>query len=168
VLLRNPAFRARQNFGVKVNNADGSLSIAFFGRLEPEKGIRKFIEHDFDSKRYRSFAIYGGGSERKNIESIIKEKNLSAKISLKGEIAYDDVIKEMSKVDAVVLPSICYENCPLVVCDALSLGKSVISSSAGGVSELLQLAENAETEFLKVSVYIENLLKIYHQEIERR
>lgn len=168
VLLRNPGFRARQNFGIKVNNSDDSLSIAFFGRLEPEKGIRKFIEHDFDSKRYRSFAIYGGGSERKNIESIIKEKNLSAKISLKGEIAYDDVIKEMSKVDAVVLPSICYENCPLVVCDALSLGKSVISSSAGGVSELLQLAENAETEFLKASVYIENLLKTYHQEIERR
>lgn len=165
VLVRNPSFRADDRVELNPGKLNDRLSIGFFGRLEPEKGVTQFIKQKFENYKYRSFEIYGEGSDRKNIETIINKRKLSSQISLKGTIPYDKVITQMSKVDAIVLPSICYENCPLVVCDALSLGKLVISSSPGGVSELLDLASTGETEFLKASVYIKDLMTLYRQEI---
>ena len=74
----------------------------------------------------------------------------------------------MNSVDAVVIPSLCFENCPLVVCDALKLGKEVVSNSLGGVPELLMTYQNGNTAFLDMMKYVSDLTSIYVQAIQSR
>jgi len=80
---------------------------------------------------------------------------------LMGAVTHAEVTHAMGSIDAVVLPSLCHENCPLVVCDALKLGKKVVSSSFGGVEELLKAAQDGDTAFLDVANYQEGLVAIY-------
>ena len=39
---------------------------------------------------------------------------------------------------AVVMPSICHDNCPLAVIEAMAWGKPVIGSRVGGIPELVR------------------------------
>ncbi len=38
----------------------------------------------------------------------------------------------------VVVPSVCYENCPLSILESFALGKPVIASQIGGIPELVE------------------------------
>ncbi|MCF6192697.1 MAG: glycosyltransferase, partial [Candidatus Hydrothermae bacterium] len=57
-----------------------------------------------------------------------------------------DTEKVMQAVDAVVLPSRVAENCPLTVVDALALGRWVLASNRGGLTDLLPGAYRFEPE----------------------
>ena len=41
-----------------------------------------------------------------------------------------------------MVPSICYENCPYSIIETMEIGKPVIGSKIGGISELIQDGEN--------------------------
>jgi len=57
-----------------------------------------------------------------------------------------DTEKVMRTVDAVVLPSLVAENCPLTVVDALAMGRWVLASDRGGLPDLLPEAYRFEPE----------------------
>jgi len=51
----------------------------------------------------------------------------------------------ISKMDVLVVPSLCYENSPTVIYEILALGLPVLAANIGGVAELISEGKNGWT-----------------------
>jgi glycosyltransferase involved in cell wall biosynthesis len=73
---------------------------------------------------------------------------LKAKYNPSNFVGYiaGDALKDMiDRASVVVVPSECYENCPMSVLEAMAYGKPVVGSRMGGIPELV---EDGETGLL--------------------
>lgn len=114
--------------------------VVFVGRLTKEKGVHVLLEAA-EQMRDVQILFAGEGDERKAIEHTIAEKSLShcRVIGFQSGTALDQLMQESL---AVIVPSVWYENAPLVVYEALALGTPVIASNHGGLTELIQHGKN--------------------------
>ena len=113
----------------------GVVNLLFVGQLEEHKGIKwlvDFLENNgyFINGFKVCLRIAGDGLLRKRL--------LPTAGKLLGKLDFAALKEEMLKADYLVFPSICYENSPAVIYEALSLGLPVIASNIGGVAELVQ------------------------------
>ncbi len=113
----------------------------YFGRLSREKGILNLIKA-FSKLDTGLLYIAGEGPEKEAIERIIKENNLSNRVKLLGFLNKEEMIEVIRKCKFVVVPSVCYENCPYSILETLAIGKPVIASNVGGIPELIVDHEN--------------------------
>lgn len=104
--------------------------VLFFGRLSEEKGLKIFVEACKEIKNIK-FKIAGTGP----LEDICKN---IPNISFEGFKTGEDLNKLIGKAMFVVYPSICYENCPLSILEAESLGTPVLTVNYGGAKELVE------------------------------
>lgn len=104
--------------------------IFYFGRLSPEKGVNNIMEATKVFPQ-ETFISAGTGPSEETMKGI---SNLKLVGFQKGEALYDLI----RKAKLVILPSTCYENCPLAVIEAQKLGAPVIAPSYGGASELTE------------------------------
>jgi len=88
--------------------------------------------------------FYGEGPLRENLENMVKEKNLAEYIKVPGAIPHETLIEmyKNHKIDIVVLPSITmangeHEGIPVALMEAMAAGVPVISTTTGGIPELL-------------------------------
>lgn len=111
-------------------------SIVYFGRLSREKGLFDLIDAVKDIKGI-TLRIIGEGSLEGEIKNKISVEGINNVILLgykKGEDLKNEIIKSMF----VILPSTCFENNPMSIIEAFSLGKPVIGSRIGGIPELVK------------------------------
>ena len=110
---------------------DITFDAIFVGRLSEEKGITFLLESwkNLDCK----LAIVGSGPCSKLIKS-----HLAKNIIYLGEQPHNKTIQLMNKAKFVVFPSVWYEGLPIVILEALALGKPVIASNLGGRYELIE------------------------------
>lgn len=113
----------------------------FFGRLSKEKGVLNLIKA-FEKLSSGNLVIAGNGEEKEKIKNYIKDNKLEDKISLVGYLKQEQVRKYIRECKFVVVPSICYENCPYSIIETMEIGKPIIGSKIGGISELIQDGEN--------------------------
>ena len=163
VLLSKPRYRGKTrvipNFIELPDRDYGSKAdyILYFGRLSEEKGINFFLEL-CDRFPDVSFKIAGSGPYE---EECKKRKNVEYLGLLTGEV----LKKTIAQARFVIYPSICYENCPLSILEAISLGTPVISSSRGGSMELV---DNGKTGILIEEPFSVNKLeKVVKKLLER-
>lgn len=138
--LNSEAFR---DFKKKGSN---KLRFAYIGTLLPAKGIDILIkafnrmkDEDVELKIYGKLSIYKG------FEYYIKYiKNLARNKNIKFMGGYDNknVSKILSEIDLIILPSIWYENSPLVIQEARLAGVPVVASRIGGIPELIRDGED--------------------------
>ena len=64
------------------------------------------------------------------------------RVSLIGRYRHEDLAAHMSEVDWVVVPSIWWENSPLVIQEAFHFGRPVICSDIGGMAEKVEHGVN--------------------------
>jgi glycosyltransferase involved in cell wall biosynthesis len=81
--------------------------------------------------------LAGDGPMRDQIENAIERTGLQREITITGWIAGDRVKAEITAARALVLTSF-MENMPVVIMEALALGRPVISTYVGGIPELVQ------------------------------
>jgi len=107
-------------------------------RLSPQKGIPLLIEavelvartHDFHLN------IIGDGPLRSDVEIQIAELGLSETITLQGWCDPQSVWRGMLAARTLVLPSFA-EGLPIVIIEALALGRPVIATQIAGIPELV-------------------------------
>lgn len=116
----------------------------YFGRLSKEKGILNLVEAINNISGAR-LIIAGDGPERENIEAYIKEHKLEDRITLLGYLNQDGIRENIRKCRFVAVPSICFENCPYSVLEAMEIGKPIIGSRIGGIPELVKDNVNGYT-----------------------
>ena len=120
-----------------------SCNIVAAGRLEFEKGfdflIQSFKKISGDFPQW-ILTIWGEGSERKNLESLICQEGLKGRIFLPGKTK--DIFHEMSKASIFVLSSR-FEGMPNALGEAMSVGLAVVSTDCPtGPRELIDHGKN--------------------------
>ena len=141
-LIRNPVILLGEKKITKLSLESNRINLIFLGRLSFEKGLSNFIKslanlNDIDFK----FDIYGEGDIKyeQYLQTLIMKYQLEKKVFLKGLVKHEDVKNIVPKYDALVLPSIWYENAPLSLIEASFEGLYVITSEDGGTEELAKL-----------------------------
>jgi glycosyltransferase involved in cell wall biosynthesis len=76
------------------------------------------------------------------------------RVTYHGFVSLNNLVKLLEHTDAVVLPSICYENSPTVIYEAFLIGVPVIASRIGGIPELIR---DGETGLLVTPGSVEEL-----------
>lgn len=116
--------------------------IGFFGQLNFFKGVNVLLEamkilgdDECDARLW----LHGANLElqpgefRNKFESLIEETGQN--VTLVGRYDHADLPGLMANVDWVVVPSIWWENSPLVIQEAFLHGRPVICSDIGGMAE---------------------------------
>ena len=112
------------------------LRLVFFGRLDPAKGLVNFIEAIRNSTLDYTFTVIGEGDDFTAIQAVIERHELQSRITLKPKQNQAELFTGLSYYDVCVLPSLWYENAPLVIVEAASLGLALFLSNHGGVLEM--------------------------------
>lgn len=117
-----------------------SDEIVFAGRLATEKGVEVLIDawaKGGFSQRTR-LTIIGDGPLRESLMHQARELGLDhARVRFLGQRPVSDVRARMSQARAVVIPSLFFECFPRTLVEAYSLGRPVIASNIGALSELV-------------------------------
>lgn len=110
----------------------------FFGRISPEKGIMSLVKAyelgNFENPLY----LVGDGPLKEELEKYVKEHNLSEKVIFTGFQSGENLKKYVEEAKCVILPSEWYENGPYSILEALAVGKPVIVSNYGGLTEIVE------------------------------
>jgi colanic acid/amylovoran biosynthesis glycosyltransferase len=81
--------------------------------------------------------LVGDGYMRRHVEHAIRRARLQREITITGWVSGDRVKAEIEAARALVLPSFS-ENMPVVIMEALALGRPVISTYVAGIPELVK------------------------------
>lgn len=111
----------------------------YFGRLSKEKGIKTLLKATRLLKNNLPLKIVGTGP----LEIELRKQYPDAEFL--GYKTGDELKRLISRAAFVIVPSEWYENCSMVVLEAMAFGKPVIGSKIGGIPEQV---EDGETGFL--------------------
>lgn len=106
----------------------------YYGRLSKEKGIINLIYAA--AKLNVNLIIAGNGPQEKEIIHCINGNN---NIKYVGFKSGPELLSLITNASFVVVPSEWYENNPMTIVEAYSLGKPVIGSNIGGIPELVNM-----------------------------
>jgi len=162
-IINNPVFELEKNFDTITKKAEDCphFELVFIGRLSKEKGLEEFIKNDFARLNPQSFGIIGEGDQKDDLVKLVAEMRLGDKIKFLGRKSHIESLAVLHNAEKLVLPSTWYENQPLVLLEALALGKEIIVNPVGGMKEISEnqtFFKNAWREKL----YTEKLLQLYH------
>ncbi len=104
--------------------------IAFVGRLSGEKGIENIAGAAKLLPGY-TFMVAGSGPDEAALHGI-------PNIKLTGFLTGDELREFIGRAKVLLLPSVCYENCPLSILEAHCMGVPVVTMNSGGMAELVE------------------------------
>jgi len=109
----------------------------FVGRLSEEKGLRTFIEAVAQAQV--AATIVGTGPQEDELRDMAA--HIGADVEFAGYQTGDSLFDLVANARALVLPSECYENAPVVLLEAYGVGTPVLGSDLGGIPELIMAGE---------------------------
>jgi glycosyltransferase involved in cell wall biosynthesis len=131
--------RSREAVRRELGIADGDFVVLLAAALRPEKRVPSFV-HAIAKARWVNPSIrglvVGDGPELERVESAVREAEGSTQ--LLG--ARSDVPDLMNAADAVCLAS-AFEAVPLVVLEAMAVGRAVVAPDVGGLRTLVEPGE---------------------------
>lgn len=109
--------------------------LLFAGQIEKHKGII-FLLQAFQkfATTNSTLTIAGDGVL---LNSLRQAYQKDGRIKFLGRLNKEELGAEMKKADALVMPSLCYENSPTVILEAQNAGLPVVASRLGGIPEII-------------------------------
>lgn len=139
--------------------ASPKMRFAFVGTIRYHKGIYVLIDAFNKITGDAELKIYGRitPSLRDDLAKRINNPN----IFIMGELKEEDKRKAFEGIDVLIVPSICYENCPLVINEAFMAKIPVITSNLGGMAELVKDGEYGFTFPVGDSEQLANKIQLF-------
>lgn len=110
----------------------------FIGSLAWQKGVHVLIEAFNQLPEQAALTIYGSETVFPDYVAELREMARHPNIRFAGPIHFDHVGAALRQFDALVVPSIWYENSPLVIQEAYVAGVPVIAGRIGALTEKVQ------------------------------
>jgi len=114
------------------------------GRLHEQKGHLVLLDALAELQRRQipcELVLAGDGPLRATLEAKIAELGLGDRIRITGWISEQQVVEELTAARALVLPSF-GEGLPVVIMEAMAMGRPVISTFIAGIPELVKPGVN--------------------------
>ena len=105
----------------------------FVGRLSEEKGLLTFVKAV--AQAGAKATIVGTGPQEEELQRTVEATG--ADVEFAGYQTGDALFEIIRNARALVLPSECYENAPVVLLEAYGVGTPVLGSNLGGIPELI-------------------------------
>jgi len=126
----------------KKYNIDGKKVVLFTGRLTENKGVKYLV----NAAKYikGTILIVGGGSEKENLEKLIKSENIK-NVILIGYVSPEksDLFHAFyERADVYVSPSVWEEPLGLTILEAMAAGTPVVATKKGGIVSVIKDGEN--------------------------
>lgn len=112
-----------------------TIDITYIGTLGKHKGVHTLITafKDIDNENIK-LHIIGKGYDEDEFKQLAMDDD---RIVFHGFVDNKDILKFYEQTNVLVIPSICYDNSPLVIYESFSTGTPVIGSDIGGIPELV-------------------------------
>lgn len=133
----SPSYMDRVEYREKLKIKNEDILLLSIGRLTEAKNHSMLLSCFSDIKENFSnvkLAIIGTGELRENLQQKIESLNIQDSVFMLGTSF--DIKQWMSASDIFVLTSK-WEGMPLVICEAMSCEKIVVSTDCGGVREII-------------------------------
>lgn len=117
------------------------IHFGYLGQVSAIKGVDVLVRafRQLAPTRPARLTIHGGmNPESSYAQHLRRLAGNDSRIAFAGHYDNKLVIQILSDVDAVVVPSVCYENSPTVALEAFAAGRPVIGTNVGGISEIVQ------------------------------
>jgi glycosyltransferase involved in cell wall biosynthesis len=125
--------------------SDGRLRIGFIGGLSEHKGAHLLIEafRHLSNSHPMDLSIYGRRDlDPRYFDRLLKLAANDDRVRFCGTFPNDQIGQVFSELDVLVVPSIWYENTPLVIYSAQAADCPVIATNLGGMSEVIEHGKN--------------------------
>jgi glycosyltransferase involved in cell wall biosynthesis len=113
------------------------------GRLCEQKGQLLLMEaaHHLRQRGVAfELVLAGDGEMRHEVEDLIERFDLQGEVTITGWVSSERVAQELQLARAMVLPSFA-EGLPVVIMEALAMGRPVVSTYIAGIPELVSPGE---------------------------
>jgi glycosyltransferase involved in cell wall biosynthesis len=124
------------------------IRVAFIGTLVRHKGPHVVLDawgRLSAAQRARGrLDIFGPGHHQPEYQSELVERAAAVGAHLRGPLTREQVPAELARTDLLVVPSVWYENSPLVIIEAIAQHTPVLVSAIGGMAELVEEGESGE------------------------
>jgi len=127
--------------GFQSRPPDGIVRFCYIGQISHDKGVHLLVEAflRLGDTCPAELNIWGGINEQNSygcyLQMLAAQSN---RIHFRGRFKRDQLANVLSQADIVVVPSIWYENNPLVIQEAFAVQLPVIATNLGGMAEFVQ------------------------------
>lgn len=122
------------------SSIQNTYEVFFAGRLILEKGIDQLINAISLLQQRISLihlTIAGDGDYKNKLQEKVKQLHLNKCITFVGSVNLLELKKYYKNTTIVVIPSLNPDNLPTVGLEALSVGRPIVGSDIGGISEIV-------------------------------
>jgi glycosyltransferase involved in cell wall biosynthesis len=115
---------------------DQPLTFVFAGRVEPEKGLREFLEllpDDFDGR----MTVIGDGSDLTRCNAICETRGWHDRVAFLGRLSHERTLQEIARCHVLVQPSRVLESYGLTLIEALAVGTNLLVTDRGAAREIV-------------------------------
>jgi len=118
------------------------VRIAFIGSLVAIKGAHVLVEAfgalDEARRARAELVLYGPSQHEPEYVERLQSEAARVGARLGGALSRDEVPRALARADLLVIPSLWYENRPLIVLEALAARTPLLVSDLGGLAELVE------------------------------
>ena len=118
------------------------VRVAFIGTLAPHKGPHvllaawKALPPELRAKG--ELTIYGPKTHNPGYVAQLEAEAATCGAVLAGGLTRSEVVRALGRVDLLVVPSVWYENSPLIILEALATSTPLAVTDLGGMAELVK------------------------------
>jgi glycosyltransferase involved in cell wall biosynthesis len=121
------------------------IRLFYAGRLYYRKGIlqlMRILEHLAEERERRNFSlnVFGQGPLERTLKNYVANHLPKKDITMRGHVDRVTLLRELSACDIVCVPSL-YEACPVLMIEAMALGKPIVAFDLPFAREILGDAE---------------------------
>ncbi len=119
----------------------GPVVVGYAGRLTEAKGVHVLVEAAarLAPELPLEVHIFGDLQQEPAYGDRLRELARNApRVKFRGKFGRDELAKVFSALDVVAVPSLWYENNPLIAQEAFAAGRPVIASDLGGMAEFVE------------------------------
>ena len=150
-----------ERFLPQIPHEDREMVVGFLGRLDEEKNVRMLATAAKQLPAEITFRFIGDGDLRTELEHELADEIEEGSVEFTGWVNHDEVPKELSELQLLVLPSAPTEGLPTVILEAMGCGTPVYATPVSGVPDVIR---NGETGFLiqndRATVIRDNIVEI--------
>jgi glycosyltransferase involved in cell wall biosynthesis len=118
------------------------LRLRYVGSLAPHKGVDVLLRAwelvPEELRRRGELEIIGPSKHAPEYQRLLAELAGRTGVPLAGALAPAEIAQRLAATDLLVVPSVWYENAPLVILEALAARTPVAVSRLGGMAELVE------------------------------
>jgi len=130
------------HFGEGPRTESDRVRVAFIGTFAPHKGAHVLLEAwgklDPDLRRRGQLELIGSMQHNPEYVAELEQAAQASGASIRGGLPRGEIPAALRSIDLLVVPSVWYENSPLVIIEAISVRTPLLVSDIGGMAELVR------------------------------